>query len=101
MTGKTPLMIAASRGYVPLVRLLVARGVDIHARSAPAPRHPGGQTALMFAVQWGWVDTVKELLAAGASPHAVDDLGRSACSMATQTKMAEMGSVLREACNAK
>ena len=58
--GQTALMWAAAEGHVPIVRLLIDRGADIHARSN------GGATALLFATRQGSVGSVRGLLAAGA-----------------------------------
>ncbi|XP_050430101.1 ankyrin repeat domain-containing protein 17 isoform X3 [Adelges cooleyi] len=52
----TPLMEAASSGFVEIVRLLLAHGADVNALSST------GNTPLMYACAGGHVDTVKELL---------------------------------------
>jgi ankyrin repeat protein len=66
--GRTPLMIAANRGRLDLVRQLLAAGADLHAKA------PTGIAALAEAC-WGGKkaaneDVVRELLAAGAKPDA-------------------------------
>lgn len=64
--GITPLMrsvlVAKSLGDPEILRLLLAHGVDVNART---PR-PERTTALMMAVQVEEIETVKLLLAAGA-----------------------------------
>src|SRR5262245_2263064 len=67
--GRTPLMLAAGRGRLDLVRLLLAAGADVHALdvwgfSALASACLGGKTAAYEGV-------VRELLAAGAKPDAL------------------------------
>jgi|SRR5215213_2843807 len=61
--GYTPLMRAAERGQVNVVRALLKRGAEVDAR------RPGGFTALMLAAQKGSLPVVKVLLAAGANPN--------------------------------
>src|SRR5258707_10624501 len=58
--GYTPLMRAAQRGQVNVVRALLKSGAAADAR------HPNGPTALMVAAQKGHVALAKVLLAAGA-----------------------------------
>ena len=41
LRGTTPLMWAADEAHAPAVKLLVARGADVKARSNPAPRGRG------------------------------------------------------------
>jgi hypothetical protein len=67
--GRTPLMAAAASDVLPLkaVKLLVARGADVNARS----RHPDsgdtGRTALDMAKQHGSTPVVDFLVASGAT----------------------------------
>lgn len=56
----TPLILAATKGYMNIVKLLVAKGADINARYQ-------GQTALFAATQYHRLEMAKLLLAAGAT----------------------------------
>ena len=58
--GQTALMWAAAEGHSNVIRVLLARGADIHARSN------GGFTPLLFAVREGKIGAVKTFLEAGA-----------------------------------
>ncbi len=70
--GNTPLMEAAGRGEIGIVRQLVARGVALDAQNV------AGQSALMLAVSEGFMDTALLLLRNGANPEIEDKLGMSA-----------------------
>jgi ankyrin repeat protein len=84
--GGTPLLLAADGGDVDTVKLLIARGADVHHRPSPnfgAPRFAqqrppgfvtakptgdfGGMSALMIAASHGHAEIVRLLLAKGAS----------------------------------
>jgi ankyrin repeat protein len=67
--GETLLMAAASAGHLPIVELLLARGVDPNVRDRWR-----GQTALTRAAGENHAAVVSALLAAGADPNASDDL---------------------------
>jgi len=77
-SGYTPLHMAAAAGSLDLVRTLIARHVDLNARSAPAAggaanapdRLPtlGEATPLLLAAQNNRVDVMRELIHAGANP---------------------------------
>lgn len=56
----TPLILASTRGYMNIVKLLVAKGADINARYQ-------GQTALFAATQYHRLEMAKFLLSAGAT----------------------------------
>jgi uncharacterized protein len=68
--GFTPLIWAANRGAVKLVELLIARGVDVNAKTTQ--KHNAGRTALYMARN---IDVVRVLLAAGADPNALTEDG--------------------------
>jgi len=70
--GATALTIAAETGAVEVLRLLLAQGADIDARSA------SGWTPLMRACNAGQVETARALLEAGADPELRNAEGYSA-----------------------
>jgi ankyrin repeat protein len=61
--GFTPLMRAADRGEVNVVRSLLKSGAAVDGKQ------PGGLTALMLAARNGHLPVIKVLLAAGANPN--------------------------------
>jgi hypothetical protein len=61
--GRTPLHLAAMRGYLQIVLLLIAKGIDVDAKDNQ------GWTALHLAVERGHQPIVQALLDAGANPH--------------------------------
>ena len=69
--GATPLHFAALGGHLELVRRLVERGADVHARTHML------QTPLHFAAGRN-VDVMRLLLDAGADPNAIDRQGVTA-----------------------
>jgi hypothetical protein len=71
--GYTPLIWAANRSAVKLIRLLLARGADVNAKTTE--KYNSGRTALMLA---DGIATVRVLLDAGADPKAADESGMRA-----------------------
>jgi len=95
--GETPLMIAAIRGSLPAVQMLVKRGAAVnregwtplhYACSGPDngvtawllaqgaeinARSENGTTPLMMAARYGATDLVQVLLNAGAEPRAANE----------------------------
>ena len=62
LVGRTPLMIAASRADLPIVRLLLHRGAD------PTLSDEEGQTAVFWArTNWDYGDTIARELEAAIS----------------------------------
>ncbi|MCB0325253.1 MAG: ankyrin repeat domain-containing protein [Bdellovibrionales bacterium] len=70
--AKLPLALAAERGEVELVRLMLARSARVDERSSSR------QTALMIAAESGQAETVAELLRAGAQTDLTDAFGQTA-----------------------
>jgi uncharacterized protein len=68
----TALMFAASKGYTPVVEVLLINGSRVDARGAD------GGTALMWAARNGHIETVEALIAGGADPFLRDEAGRTA-----------------------
>ena len=68
--GETMLMTAARTGRVEAVRLLIARGADVHAKEGRR-----GQTALIWAAAEGHVAVLEELIKAGADFRTPLDSG--------------------------
>ena len=76
-TGWTPLHYAATGGDAKIVKLFLAKGAAIEARS------PNNSTPLMMAARYGSDEAVDALLAAGADRSAKNDLGMDAAAFAT------------------
>ena len=74
--GWSPLHYAATGGSAAIVRLLLAKGAPLEARS------PNGSTPLMMAARYGNEEAVDALLAAGADRLAKNDLGMDASAFA-------------------
>jgi ankyrin repeat protein len=62
--GQTALMWASVQGDLPIARMLVTAGADVHARTS------AGSTPLHFAVQRGAMPVAQFLLETGANPNA-------------------------------
>ncbi|WP_331767017.1 ankyrin repeat domain-containing protein [Embleya sp. NBC_00896] len=87
--GQTLLIAAAGRGRADLVRLLLALGADVDARSA------SGWTALMRACNGGDLECSRLLLDAGADPELRNDEGYTAYGRIPGTRV-ELLRLLRE-----
>ena len=72
MTGRTPLINAASRGRDHISRQLLSKGADVNARDST------GSTALMEAARNDHRDVVKVLLENGADVNLTDNNGQTA-----------------------
>lgn len=87
--ARTPLMVAAMQGHVPVVKSLLARGATLEARETevrltecvllvclavcfPYFLRQQGWTALFFATGYGHAEVVTELLQAGADATLYD-----------------------------
>ena len=87
--GLTPLMSAAEKMSVALIKMLLeaGAGASINAKDNE------GRTALMVAAERGHAETIKTLLEAGAAINAKDNMGKTAL-MYTQGYMYSRSSSL-------
>ncbi len=69
---KTALLLAAGKGYTPIVQLLVQHGADINAKDNY------GKTALIIALHAQHTEIARYLLAHDANSHAKDILNNTA-----------------------
>src|SRR4029077_16143939 len=99
--GQTALMWAVAQRHPDVVKVLLAHGADVQARSEvwsqvmAVPPHGlpqynrsiphGGDTALMFAARVGDLASAKHLVAAGADVHDADAWGVSATVLAAHS----------------
>ena len=107
---QTALMWAAAQRHPEVVKLLVAHGADVHARSSEwqemmaVPPHGvpqynkiiphGRDTALLFAARSGDLESAKLLVGAGANVNDADAWGVSATTMAAHAGFTEMVELL-------
>ena len=63
--GRSPLVLAAESGNLPLVKLLIKAGADVNKQLSVGGH--AGKDALFFAANWGRPEIVNVLLAAGAN----------------------------------
>ncbi|MEA3212139.1 MAG: hypothetical protein QOE70_5196 [Chthoniobacter sp.] len=82
-TNRTPAHVAAARGFVPLLNLLLAHGAD------PEAKDRAGFTPLHDAAEHGRTLAVRALLNAGAPPDAVNLAGRTALWQAASQDQSE------------
>jgi ankyrin repeat protein len=122
---ESPLMLAALKGKLDLVRKLVARGADVN-KTGWTPLHyaaTGGQVAviqllldenayidaespnkttpLMMAAYYGSIQAVKALLDAGADPTLRNELGLSAVEFAQRANRPDAAELVAAAIRAK
>ena len=110
--GQTALMWGAAQQHPEVVRLLVDRGADLHARtrvwdqlentagntntSGNFRMAHGGSTALLFAARNGDVDTSRVLVEAGADVNDTAAAGTSALVLAAHSGHGPIGIYLLE-----
>ncbi|MGE0886091.1 MAG: ankyrin repeat domain-containing protein [Blastocatellales bacterium] len=83
--GVNALMVAAGRGKLGLVKLLLSYGADVNCQDFQGCWPLAGRTALMFAAADGCLDIVKELITRGANLNAQDSDGETALMKAAFT----------------
>ena len=109
---QTALMWGAAQQHADVVRLLAARGANVHARSrvwdqlentagntntsGNFRKNHGGSTALLFAARNGDVDTARALVEAGADVNDVAAAGTSALVIAAHSGHGPLGIYLLE-----
>ena len=87
--GFTPLLLAATNGYIALVRILLEYGADTDAQSID------GITALHNAVYEDQIDIVHMLMEAGADTMIQDKYGNKAIDLASRSDNPEIQKLLR------
>lgn len=121
---ESPLMMAALRGHVEAVRILIARDADVN-KPGWAPLHyaatgtqpqqpeiialllehhafidaasPNGSTPLMMAVHYGTREAVQLLLKEGADPSLKNQLGLGAADFALRANRKDMADLIAAA----
>ena len=89
--GETPLMMAVKASNLVIVKLLLAAGADIDAKTLE------GQSPLMYAAVEGKSDFAQMLVLENADVNAVDNLQGSALSYAIQAELPQTVELLLEA----
>src|SRR5215213_5317803 len=108
--GQTALMWAVDQRHAPIVHTLLARGANVHARSAVWQQlentagntnsagdflmSHGGSTAILFAARQGTIETAAALLEAGANVNDADAAGTSALVLAAHSDHGQLAQVL-------
>ena len=93
--GWSPLHYAATGGSAAIVRLLLAKGAVLEARS------PNGSTPLMMAARYGNEEAVDALLAAGGDRTLKNDLGMDASAFAASAGRERLAARLKPGVAAK
>ena len=91
--GLTLLTAAAGPGQIGLVKLLLAAGADVNAKSA-VDLFGKICTPLMAAAEGGWTEIVPILLEAGADVNASVE-GKTALDFAIENRHADVVDLLR------
>jgi serine/threonine-protein phosphatase 6 regulatory ankyrin repeat subunit B len=85
----TALMVAAHRGRVEMVKLLIGSGAEVNEATRE------GKTALMLAAQNGDLPVVRTLLEAGADRNVMDETGKLAFEYAAAGNHSNLVELLR------
>ena len=83
--GTRALHLAAMAGHLECVKLLLARGADVHAKEQGI-----GATALLLAAVTGQLEVAQELVKAGADINVVDMHGNTVLVKAVQSQRVEL-----------
>lgn len=75
--GHTALIYASQHRYTEIVKVLIAEGANLEAKTT-APKETVGGTALIFAANKGHTEAIKALIAAGANVNAQNNNGWTA-----------------------
>jgi ankyrin repeat protein len=86
--GWTPLHYAATNGHLPVIRLLLESHAFINAQS------PNGSTPLMMAARYGTPEAVKLLLEEGAEADLKNERGMTAIDFAQSANRADAAAVI-------
>ena len=89
-TGWTPLHYAATGGHLRAMAFLIGAGADVNAES------PNGTTPLMMAAMYGNDATVKLLLESGAHAETRNDQGLSAEDFAMRAGREDSAKLIRQ-----
>lgn len=121
LNGESVVMLAALKGYLPLVQKLVANGADVN-KTGWTPLHyaasgghvdvvaylldqfayidaesPNGTTPLMMAARYGSPEAVKHLIQAGADVQLKNKLGMTAMDFAVTGQRPDAQSLINTA----
>ncbi|MBI2725152.1 MAG: ankyrin repeat domain-containing protein [Polaromonas sp.] len=94
-TGWTPLHYAATKGHVPLIRLLIENHAYIDAES------PNGSTPLMMASMYGSAEAVRLLLDEGADPLLRNQQGLTATQFAQRVNRQDVADMIARSVRSK
>ena len=82
--GQTPLMAAAAKGYIEIMKLLISFGADVNFRNN------NGETALIWAAHNGHSEAVNILIENDANLDLQDEDGETALIVASKTGQADI-----------
>ena len=94
---RRPIIIAASRGWLSVVNLLLEKGADVNVQGDTWETSNHQMTALQAAIQYNQPEIVKRLLAAGANPNLMNHTEGSALHYALRYQHEDMATWLLEA----
>eukprot|EP00298_Acanthocystis_sp_HF-20_P001066 c11455_g1_i1.p1 GENE.c11455_g1_i1~~c11455_g1_i1.p1 ORF type:complete len:575 (-),score=157.01 c11455_g1_i1:14-1738(-) len=90
----TSLHFAANNNHLEIVKVLIARGADVHAR------HQYGSTPLVFAANNGHLEVVQELLRAKSDADVQNSFGNTPLMSAVKTgKLEVVKELVKYGCN--